>query len=168
MGLKRWLCVGVLAMLASWLPGGVIASAGQGGLILLTPQEATQWSLGEGDWPPAARLRGLPRGPRVVIQHPAVKDTGDGPLIEAAPPVNFVISFEQNREPVDMDSLEVKARKGFFSLSLTSRLKPYVRGTSLQAEGLTIPDGRFLIQIEIADTAGTRTIETYRLDVRRP
>ena len=168
MGIGRTALVVVLAMLTLLAPAGQIESAGQQGLALLTPQEAGQLRLAEEDWRPGPRFRAPSRGPRVVVQQPPIKDTGDGPIIEAVPPVNFVISFEQNRSPVDMDSLEVKAKKGLISMRLTARLKPYIQGASLRAEGVAIPEGRFLIQIEIADTDGARTIETYRLQVTRP
>ncbi len=160
----------ILGTLALVVPAGQIEPTGGRGVVLLTPEEAQQWHLAEEDWRqprPRPLLRGLSHGPRVVIQRPPVKDTGDGPIIEAVPPVDFVISFEQNPAPVDMGSLEIKAKKGLLSMSLTDRLKPYVRGESLQAEGVNIPAGKFFIQIEIADTAGTRTIEAYRLEVKR-
>ena len=76
------------------------------------------------------------------------------------------VLFEENHTPIDMDSLQIKAKQGMFSESLTTRLKPSIQGTSLQAKELKIPAGRFLIQIEIADRHGTKTAETYRLMVR--
>ena len=89
-------------------------------------------------------------------------------MIETTPSTRFLIVFEPNGAPVDMESLEIKARKGILSMSLTPRLKPFVQGTSLMAESVSVPEGRFLIQIEILDTAGARAVETYRLEVRRP
>jgi hypothetical protein len=136
-------------------------------LFLLTPGEAAQLRLGIEDRMPGVTLRGLPQGPRVVVREPSVRNTADGPVIETTPSTKFVISFQPNRAPVDMDSLEIKARKGVFSLSLTPRLKPYIKGTSLEADTVTIPEGRFMVQIEIVDTAGAKTVETYRLEVRR-
>jgi hypothetical protein len=135
-------------------------------LSFLTPGEAAQLRLGPDDSVAAPRLRGVPPGPRIVVHEPTVTRTPDGSVIETTPVTRFVISFEPNRAPVDMESLEIKARKGLFSLSLTSRLKPYVQGTSLQADSVSIPEGRFMVQIEIVDRAGAKTVETYRLDVR--
>jgi hypothetical protein len=101
-----------------------------------------------------------------VIQRPQLKDSSAGPVIETLSPTDFFVFFEENHAAVDMDSLQIKAKKGSFSESLTARLKPYIQGTSLQAKEVKIPAGRFLIQIEITDQHGAKTAETYRLMVR--
>jgi hypothetical protein len=104
----------------------------------------------------------------VVVQHPTVEQTADGATILTGSPTDLRISFEPTRAPVDMESLEVRAKKAIFSVSLTDRLKPYLRGTNLEATGVNVPEGRFLIQIEIADKSGQKTVETYRLEVKQP
>ena len=68
-------------------------------------------------------------------------------------------------KPVDMSSLHVVAKKGFFSKTLTSRLKPYVNGTTLAAKGVKIPKGKFFIEFTIADQKGSKTTESYLLKV---
>jgi hypothetical protein len=140
----------------------------QSRLVLLTPDEAAQLRLGPDDRPGRPLLRGLPAGPRIVVREPPVKVSPDGSIIETAPLTRFVISFEQNRAPVDMESLEVRARKGILAVSLTPRLKPFVKGTMLESETVSVPEGRYLVQIDIVDVAGARTTESYRLEVRRP
>jgi hypothetical protein len=160
---RRYLAAFSLALTA--IGGTAIA---QGRIALLTPDEAAQLRLGPVDRASGPILRSLPTGPRIVVREPVVKETPDGSIIETTPATKFVISFEQNRAPVDMESLEVKARKGLLAVSLTPRLKPYVKGTILQSETLTIPEGRFMVQIEIVDVAGARTTQSYRLEVRRP
>jgi hypothetical protein len=65
-----------------------------------------------------------------------------------------------------MNPLQIEAKKWFFTTSLTARLRPYIRGTSLQAKGVKVPEGLFVIQIEIADIAGAKTVGTYRLLAR--
>ena len=140
----------------------------QGRLVLFTPDEAAQLTIMPGERVGVPLMRSLAAGPRIIIRHPPVARAADGAVIETTGATRFTISFEQNRAPVNMDSLDVKARKGPFSVSLTPRLKPFVQGTSLQAESVSVPEGRFVIQIEIADTQGTRTTETYRLEVKRP
>ena len=87
-------------------------------------------------------------------------------MIETTPATRFFIVFEQNGSPVDMELLEIKAKKGILSMSLTPRLKPFIEGTSLKAGSVTVPEGRFLIQIEILDKSGAKAVEQYRLDVR--
>jgi hypothetical protein len=66
-----------------------------------------------------------------------------------------------------MGTLQVIAKKGFFKKSLTNRLKPYIQGTSLHARSVSIPAGKFLIQVSIADRGGIKTTETYLLKVAR-
>jgi hypothetical protein len=65
-----------------------------------------------------------------------------------------------------MQSLRVQARKGIFTKSLTETLQPYTRGTRVEATAVQVPEGRFAIQIDIADLQGRKTSETYRLEVR--
>ena len=88
-------------------------------LFLLSPQEAKQLDLSGERWPPNVITRSLPRGPRVVVRRPEVVDTNDGPIIQTGTPTAFIVSFEENRAPIDMESLEIKAKKGIFSKSLT-------------------------------------------------
>jgi hypothetical protein len=156
-----------VALVLSLVAIGGSATA-QTRVFLLTPDEAAKLRLGPDDRPGAPLLRGLPAGPRIVVREPPVKNGPDGSIIETAPLTRFVISFEQNRAPVDMESLDVRAKKGLLAVSLTPRLKPFVKGTRLESETVSIPEGRFLVQIEIVDVAGARTSESYRLDVRRP
>ena len=157
--------IGVLMTVsACLLQCGELASA-QTKLLLLSPGEAAQLRLGPGDSMPPV-TRSIPSGPRIVVREPTVTRTADGAVIETTPSTRLVVVFEPNRAPVDMDSLDIRARKGPFAVSLTSRLKPYIQGTSLQADGVTVPEGRFVVQIEIVDRSGAKTVETYRLDVR--
>jgi hypothetical protein len=147
---------------------GTIEAATRPGLVLFTPEEASGLRFGAGEWRPPVVLRSIPPGPRVVVQHPTVEQTADGATILTGSPTDLRISFEPTRAPVDMESLEVRAKKAIFSVSLTDRLKPYLRGTNLEATGVNVPEGRFLIQIEIADKSGQKTVETYRLEVKQP
>jgi hypothetical protein len=163
MWLNRKACLVILAVGLGLVDPGRIQPAGQRMLALFTPEEAGQLRLTEEEWRPPPRFRALPSGPRIVFQHPPIKDAADGPMIETVSPTDFVIVFEANRAPVDMDSLQIEAKKWLFSLSLTDRLRPYIQGTSLEAKGVSIPEGVFVIQIEIADRAGAKTVGTYRL-----
>jgi len=158
--------IDVLIAVFFCLLGGQTAFA-QSKLLLLTPGEAAQLRMGPDDSMPPV-TRSIPPGPRIVVREPTVTRTADGAVIETTPSTRLIVLFEPNRAPVDMDSLEIRARKGPFAVSLTSRLKPYVHGTSLEADGVTVPEGRFVVQIEILDRSGAKTVETYRLDVRAP
>jgi len=77
------------------------------------------------------------------------------------------VIFEARSAPVRMDSLNVEARKGFFSKSLTELLRPYVHGEEIELSQVEIPTGRFMLDISIADTNGNTTDGTYRLEVAR-
>lgn len=135
------------------------------GLALFTPEEAQELRVTDQDVGPQVFTRALDSGPRITIQRPKVLDTGGETVIETISPTDLFVLFEATQAPVDMNSLDIAAYKGPFSKSLTPRLKPYVQGTSLQAMGVTIPAGQFLIQITIADQKGVKTVEKYRLRV---
>jgi hypothetical protein len=100
------------------------------------------------------------------MQSPQLHETRVERTIETITPLDLLILFEANRAPVDMDSLQVTARKWFFTKSLTALLRPYIWGTTLQGQEVKIPEGRFLLEIEIADVNGMKTVETYRVQVR--
>jgi hypothetical protein len=168
MWLRRKVCSVMVAVFLGLVDMGQAQSAGQRMLVLLTPKEAAQLRLTEEEWQPPPRTRGLTTGPRIVIQRPMLRDTPDGATMEVISPTEFIIFFEENRAPVDMNSLQIEAKKWLLTLSLTGRLRPYVQGTSLQAKGVGIPAGLFVIQIEIADVTGAKTVGTYRLMARAP
>jgi hypothetical protein len=146
---------------------GLLASCGvqREGIVLFSAQEAERLRLSEGETPPSLRTRSLSPGPRVVIRQPKVEVISAGNMIRTATPTNLLVVFEEYKAPVDMASLEIKAKKGIFSKSLTPMLKPYIQGTTIQVGDLEIPVGRFSIEIEIADKAGAKTAEIYLLDV---
>jgi hypothetical protein len=156
----------MLAISLGLLDRSQIQPVGQQMLVLLTPKEADQLRLTEEEWQPPPRLRSLSPGPRILIQRPPLKDAADGPLIETVSPTDIMIVFEANRAPVDMSSLQIEAKKWLFTVSLTSRLRPYIQGTSLQAKDVEVPAGLFVIQIEIADVVGAKTVGTYHLMTR--
>lgn len=137
-------------------------------IILLSEHDAEQLRLsGNEDWPKAGRTRSLLVGPRIVIKSPEVKASATGSIIETSSPTTLAVLFEQGRAPVDMTSLQVRAKKGFFSKSLTQLFLPYIQGTQLMAQDVTIPEGRFFVEIEIADVNGVKTVEAYGLEVSK-
>ena len=135
-------------------------------VFLFTAKEAEQLWHADADWEIFQRTRASTDGPRVVIQRPELKGTKDDPLIETASPVDLFVTIERNQAPVDMESLEIKAKKGFFSKSLTKKLRPYIKGTVIEAIGIKVPSGKFIIQITISDSEGAKTIAAYRLSVK--
>lgn len=139
---------------------------GRAGSFFLTEQEALELTLNEAEWnmPPIV-TRGIPPGPVISISSPSLIDDKN-PTLEGASPLNLMVTFKENSAPVDMKSLEVTAKKGFFSKSLTDRVKPFVHGNSLEASGLKVPEGKFRIEILIADIQGNQTSMEYRLVVK--
>lgn len=133
--------------------------------FLLLPEEASQLQLSETEWGELPIVtRGSTSGPIIDFKQPAVTDPSN-PTLETVSPLSLIILFQQNNAPVDMGSLEIVAKKGFFKKNLTERVKPYVQGTTLQATDLAVPSGRFKIQIIIADIKGNQTSVEYRLQV---
>lgn len=142
----------------------------QDGPVLFSADEAKRLRLTDDEWQdsPPFRFRALAKGPRILFKDPQVKTSSEGAFVELVTPADFWLVFESAGTPVDMRSLKVQARKGFFSKSLTGVFSPYIQGTSLQVEDVKIPKGRFLIEISIADAKGAVTTESYRLQVNTP
>jgi hypothetical protein len=157
---------------------GLSASGAQperaAGPLLFTLQEAERLRLTEEEWTQPLRAQDVPLGagevslgPRIVVQRPQVRETTQGAMLETFTPLDLLVVFEARGAAVDMPSLRVQARKGIFTKSLTETLQPYIRGMRVEAMAVQVPEGRFAIQIDIADLQGRKTSETYRLEVKR-
>jgi hypothetical protein len=133
-------------------------------VVLFTAHEAHQLRLSDREWRHVPKARALAAGPEIVVHRPQVVP-GAVPTLEANSPTDLDVVFEPRAAPVQMDSLNVDARKGFFSKSLTEMLRPYIRGNSIELSQVEIPTGRFLLDISIADTSGNVTEASYRLEV---
>jgi hypothetical protein len=161
-----------LSLVCAILAGSllVVASAGsqrhrpKTPILLFTDEEAAQLRLTAGDRFPDIE-RGVSEGPRIVIRKPHVLADKGHRTIETASPTDLTVQFEENGAPVDMQTLEVTARKGFFSKSLTPVLKPFLRGTTLDASQLAVPSGSFMVEIAISDSLGHKTQDVYDLRV---
>ena len=145
--------------------------------VLLTEEEATQLRILdlesdlhrglESDLHQNA-IRLPSAGPAIVFKRPDFLDeAATPPTLAATTPLDLLIVFEPTRAGVDMASLEVRAKKGWFTQSLTSRLQPYVAGTTLEASKLEVPPGTYRIEIAIADRSGARTVRAYYLEVQQ-
>jgi hypothetical protein len=135
-------------------------------LTLFTQDDVASLRFSDHDWPQVPRSRGLDAsGPRIVFEHPEVHDVDGGPTIEMTTPGALLVRFEPGQAPIDMHSLQVTAKKGFFSKSLTDMLRPYVHDTVVEVGKLEVPTGKFMIEIAITDQHGDQTVGKYRLDV---
>ncbi len=133
--------------------------------FLLNEEEAAVLRLSDKEWnQPPLMYRSIQAGPLIKVHEPALLDEKN-PIIETLTPMNLKIIFEKNDSPVDMESLEVTAKKGFLSISITDRVQKYIKGTILDAREIEFPRGKFRIQVEIADVAGIITSREYRLKV---
>jgi hypothetical protein len=141
------------------------ASSGLTNVTLLTGDEAHQLHLTDQEWLLPTSMPSLENGPHIIVQQPPIRTTSKPPILETTSPLHLLVVFKPNLAPVNMDSLEVKVKKGFFKISLTERLKPYIQGTMIEASNLQIPAGKFLVEIDIADQKGERTSREYYLKI---
>lgn len=176
-----WCCVFyvVLGLAGVSIPGQTQAQSVpelSRGLVLLTEEQAKKLHLTEEEaqnlWLMSEEIGNLWQsggirksitgsGPRIVFRNPGIVVQRDQiPLIETTVPFDLHIVFESaGAAEVDMNTLKIMAKKGFWpNIEYTKKLRPYVEGTTLQAESVKIPTGRFRIQIEIADQNQNKTI----------
>jgi len=154
----------LIGSLSAAAPAGSQRHESRPAVVLFTLEEAAKLRLEEGDAFPDVE-RGSSEGPRIVIRKPQVIAGKGHRTIETASPTDLTVHFEDNGAPVDMQTLEVTARRGFFSKSLTPLLKPFLRGTTLEASKLEVPSGSFMVEIAIADSRGNRSEDLYELQV---
>ncbi len=162
--LSSWIAFAV--MLCSFSMGSALGEERK--LVLFTLDEARQLRL-DADAVDETQIktRGVSvPGPFIEILSPTPTGAAQTPTIETSSPTTLTVLFKSNRAPVDMESLDIEAQKGFFSKSLTPMLKPYIQGTNLRANAVEIPTGNFMIEIAIADEHGARTANRYRLVVK--
>jgi hypothetical protein len=136
-------------------------------IVLLDLHDAARLQLTDHEWRHVPRAREIATGPRIEFTSPALSQSKGIPTIETTSPTTLFVTFDDDQSPVDMDTLEVSAHKGFFSKSLTAMLRPFIHQNALEVSNMSIPTGRFLLEVSIADQAGNRTDETYRLEVTR-
>ena len=134
-------------------------------LELFSEEVAQELRVEGDDWDPIPRARSVSLGPVIAIRNPEITRVDGADTIQTNSPANMLVVFEPNQAPVDMSSLDVKAKKGLFSKSLTDKLTPYIDGTTLVVENLEVPPGKFQIEILVKDLEGNETTQTYRLVV---
>lgn len=179
--IDRWCCIfyAVLGLACVSIPGQTQAQSApelSRGLVLLTEEQAKKLHLTEEEaqnlwlmseeignlWQPGGMDKSITgSGPRIVFRNPSIVAQGDQiPLIETTVPFDLHIVFESaGGTVVDMNTLKIMVKKGFLpSVEYTEELSPYVTGTTLRAESVKIPTGRFRIQLEIADQSQNKTI----------
>lgn len=136
--------------------------------VLFDEAAAVELRLSDEEWETVERLRGPTSGPIVVVHRPELEVTNGENRANARSPLDIVLEFEQNLAPVDMSSLDVYAKKVLLPLRrrLTPKLAAHIRDRRLEAEGVEVPNGRYLLEVAIADVEGRVTREEFKLRVR--
>ncbi len=135
------LAAGVLVLLnliIQLAPADVLAGSAKGP-VLFGPADAGKLRMTNEEWGHVARSRSLSTGPIIAVEKPKVDDIDGVPTIATDTPTDLLVVFKQRTAPVDMNSLDVEARKGWFSKSLTDMVRPYVKGNTLDVPGLKSP-----------------------------
>jgi hypothetical protein len=166
---------------------GVIAWADKGSgnkkgetLRLIEAEEAGQLRLTDEDLRTLSsrkqhkhtfEAKGLQSGPKVEFERPEpifLEGEDRYPQLRIVSPASLHVVFEPNLADVDMTSLRVVAKKFFFSKDLTDRLRPFIQGTTVQAENVEVPSGTFHVELSVADIEGRETEEEYVMLSEKP
>lgn len=99
-------------------------------------------------------------GPVVSIVDP----TPVGEVYRSAAPVRLLVYLKSRVAPIDIDSLRVKGKRGFFSLNITDRMKPYMRQPSegenadyvIDANIPKLGAGHYVLTLSLADMQGNQ------------
>ena len=98
-----------------------------------------------------------------------------GPIIQIEKPdpdhlyedlIDIFIRFDRNPigEPVDMESLRVIYLK-MFGIDITDRIRPYVKETRIDANGIKFPEGEHEFEIRIKDNEEMESSEIVKIKV---
>ncbi len=98
-----------------------------------------------------------------------------GPIIKVEKPdpdhlyndlIDILISFDKNPigEPVNMDSLRIIYLK-MFGIDITDRIRPYVKETRIDANGIKFPEGEHEFEIRIKDSDQMESSEIIKIKV---
>ena len=119
----------------------------------------------------AERLRFDPDDPTFFD---AVKDMGDGPIVEVIAPEAFLglsqpffvsLAFRERNAPIDLETLKIEGKKGIWpAQDVTDLMRPFFSETGIEAE-VCLRVGRFKLRLELRDTEGRRTQVEYAVEV---
>ena len=98
-----------------------------------------------------------------------------GPIIKIEKPdpnqfyddlIDILIRFDKNPigEPVNMESLRVIYLK-MFGIDITDRVRPYVKKTIIDANGIMFPEGEHEFEVRIKDTEQMESSEIFKIKV---
>ena len=98
-----------------------------------------------------------------------------GPIIKIEKPnpdqfyndlIDILIHFDKNPigEPVNMESLRVIYLK-MFGIDITDRVRPYVKKTIIDANGIMFPEGEHEFEVRIKDTEELESNKVFKIKV---
>jgi hypothetical protein len=103
------------------------------------------------------------------------KQSMAGPIIKIEKPeedqsyddlIDILISFDRNPigEPVNMESLRIIYLK-MFGIDITDRIRPYIKETRIDANGIKFPEGEHEFEIRIKDNEQMESSEIFKIKV---
>ena len=106
-----------------------------------------------------------PMGPRIELRRP-----GDASVFREDEPVSVHIVFlpaADGAEP-DMETLQVRVRKGWFGRDITDKVEPYVEGAAIQVPEVDFSGhtGDFRFEIRIRDARDRPGEAQFRVTIR--
>ena len=123
--------------------------------------------------PSATSTKGLPESKNQPFQ--VKKQSMAGPIIKIEKPdedqfyddlIDILISFDRNPigEPVNMESLRIIYLK-MFGIDITDRIRPYIKETRIDANGIKFPEGEHEFEIRIKDYEQMESSEIFKIKV---
>lgn len=76
-------------------------------------------------------------------------------------PSSLTIEFKKTMSDIDFNTLDVRGRKFGFSKSVTEHVRPYLNGNVMDAKNVELPKGKFLVEVEIHDVEGRKTVRPF-------
>ena len=113
----------------------------------------------------ARRTIGRPVGPRIELRRP-----GDASVFRKDEPVSVHVEFLPAADGAapDMETLQVRVRKGWFGRDITDKVEPYVEGAAIRAPEVDFSGwtGDFRFEIRIRDARGRPGGAKFRVTIR--
>jgi hypothetical protein len=122
---------------------------------------------------PVTGMKGLPESENQPFK--VKKQFMAGPIIKVEKPdedqfyddlIDILISFDKNPigEPVNMESLRIIYLK-MFGIDITDRIRPYIKETRIDANGIKFPEGEHEFEIRIKDNERMESSEIFKIKV---
>ena len=98
-------------------------------------------------------------GPIIIVEKPDPDQLYDD-LIDV------LINFDRNPigDPVNMESLRIIYLK-MFGIDITDRIRPYIKETRIDANGIKFPEGEHEFEIRIKDIEQMESSEIFKIKV---